>query len=370
MKLLVIINNLGKGGAENLIVKTIPEFQKKGIQVEVMQLSAKHSFPLYLESLKKAGVTVHSLGNKSIYNFYLVKKLKDFMRNRKYDLVHVHLFPTQYWVALALRSSRIPLVLTEHSSNNRRWGKFYFQLLDTYTYKKYARIIAVTEDVKAALANWIPAVKKNIVVINNGINLNNFSKFPTLNKEELLQQIGIKDSHAEILLMTARFEWPKKQQVIVQALPYLNTNVHLLLAGDGILKSNVEKTVMPLGLQDRVHFLGFRTDAASLMKTVDMNILSTDFEGLSTVAIEALAAGKPFLGSDVTGINNVVPDKRFLFDTGDEKDLASKIKKVLTDKQLSADMVKTAEEYVLTYDIGSMIDQHVKLYKELLGEWS
>jgi glycosyltransferase involved in cell wall biosynthesis len=366
MKILVIINNLTKGGAEKMVVQTISEFQKRGLQAEILQLSAKYSHPDYQEAVVKAGAVLHDLGCNSVYSFSIIRKLRKFVKNRQYDLVQVHLFPAQYWAAFALRSLRTPLVFTEHSTFNRRWGKFYFRYLDLLTYNKYTSIIAITDDVKQALTNWIPAIGNKVVVINNGINIQAFSDCPVSNRNLLLAELGIADSSARLLLMTARFEWPKKHQVLIQALRRLPADVHLLFAGDGSFQPALEKQAAEAGLQNRVHFLGFRADAPSLMKTADINILSTDFEGLSTVTVEALAAGKPFLGSDVTGINNVIPDKRFLFEAGNEQELIDKIKAILSGKDLAAEMVADMKQYLGNYDIKLMIDKHLALFKEIL----
>ena len=94
---------------------------------------------------------------------------------------------------------------------------------------------------------------------------------------------------------------------------HLPAHFHLFLAGRGALLEHTKQFTESLGLTERVHFLGMRTDVYSLMNKVDLNVLSTNFEGLSGVTLESLASGKPFIGSDVPGVNDIVPDPRFLF---------------------------------------------------------
>lgn len=367
MKLLVIINNLGKGGAENLIVQILPEFKKRGILVELLQLTSTGSVPEYYDFLIKAGVKIHSLGCENIYKVSLIRKLKSFIKVHLFDLIHVHLFPAQYWVAIAFKASKTPLIFTEHNTYNRRWGKFYFKPFDWFTYKKYNTLIAITEDVKTALINWMPVIKDNVVVIKNGININQISNLPAIKRDVLLNDLGITNPSAKLLLMTSRFSWPKTQNVVVEAIQQLDSNVHLLLAGEGVQKAKTEKLVTTCGLDSRVHFLGFRIDVTSLMKSVDINILSTDFEGMSTATLEALAAGLPFLGSNVTGINNLVPDDRYLFERNNSEELAKKISLLLEDQSMENELSITALQHVQKFDITIMIEEHISLYKRVLN---
>ena len=366
MKLLVIINSLGKGGAETMLVASLPEFRNRGLEVEVLQLSRVHSVAAHEDALVKAGIPVHSLEVSSVYTLTIIPKLKRFVSGRGYQLIHVHLFPAQYWAAAAFRRLNIPLIFTEHNIFNRRFGKFYFYPSDVYTYKKYARIIAITEDVKDALKKWAPMIESRIVVINNGLNLASFRAKPATNKRDLKAALNI-SADAKLLLMAARFDWPKTHNILVEAMLNLGPQVHLLLAGDGPKKAAAIKLVHELGISNRVHFLGFREDIAGLMKMADVNVLSSDFEGLSTVTMEAMAAGKPFLGSDVSGINNVVPDARFLFEAGNVRQLAEHINAILNDDQLAANMTAAGVEHVKKYDLSFMVENHLRLYEQLVA---
>ena len=120
MRILQLINNLNTGGAEKLILETIPLFNKQNIQTDLAFLNGyDYPFLKILKNLKCC--SIFSLGNKSVYNPILIFKIIPHLK--KYDLVHVHIFPSLYCVALAkmISFSEVKLVYTEHStSNNRR----------------------------------------------------------------------------------------------------------------------------------------------------------------------------------------------------------------------------------------------------------
>jgi glycosyltransferase involved in cell wall biosynthesis len=368
MKLVHIINGLGKGGAERLLVETLPLLKKVGLEVEIVQITNRNAVPEYIARLEAAGIVVHTLSNRNIYNPLNILSLKQFLKTRIFDVIHVHIFPAMYWTSLALlfRNSGKVKIFTEHSTQNRRWGKMHFKLMDKCIYKKYDSIVAITEDVKNSLKNWQPTISNRIEVIHNGINIATIKDVEKQERYHLLSGLRIDREDVILLMMTARFDNPKDFKTPLKALALLPPNYILLLAGEGPQKREMESFASQIGIADRIIFLGFRNDVLSLMKSVDINILSSRYEGLSGVTLEALCAGRPFLGSDVSGINNVVPDNRFLFNAGNEKNLADKITQIIASGQLQKTMIEDCVEYVKEWDISIMIQKHLDLYNRLL----
>lgn len=367
MKILHIINTLGKGGAEKLLVQTLPAYHKEeGWDVQLLQITSRNAVPEYIEELKAAGITVHTLGDKSVYDPSNILLLRRFLREYVYDVIHVHIFPAMYWVPLAMisKNNRVNLVFTEHNTHNRRWDKWYFKAIDKYIYHKYKTIVAITDDVKNNLSKWQPGIKNRIQTIFNGINLASFGQIKAADKVSLLSSLAI-PGDAVLLMMTARFDKQKNHKTIIESIALLPENYYLLLTGDGPERENMQALATSLGVTNRVKFLGFRADVLSLMKSTDINILSSNYEGLSGVTLESLCSGKPFLGSDVTGIQNVVPDGRFLFEHQNTEELAQKIQQIINDPALATDLSATGQEFVKKFDIKKMIAKHIALYNSL-----
>ncbi|WP_162902958.1 glycosyltransferase [Taibaiella koreensis] len=367
MRVLHIINNLGSGGAEKLLVNGLPRYKALGFEMEILQLNGTASVPDYIASLEEMHIPVYDLGLSNVYHPAGIKKIRHFVRNadRNYDIIHVHLFPAMYWAALALRNAGIPLVFTEHNTRNRRWGKFYFRRPDRYIYGRYKKIIAITDEVKIGLEHWIGGNREKIIVIKNGIDIDKFNHIQAIERTTLLRSLNIDSEHTRLLLMTARFDTQKNHKRLLEAMTSMPEHIHLLLAGRGPLEEEARSFCDQLGIKGRVHFLGFRNDVASLMKSVDISILSSHYEGLSGVALESLASGRPFLGSDVSGINNIVPDHRFLFAPENNGVLEEKISGILEDTNLREGMIRDAALFLKAYDIHIMIQNHVHLYHNL-----
>lgn len=360
MKVLHIINSLSMGGAEKLIAETVPLFREKGISVEILLLNGKNT-PLKKELIEKE-IPIRSLGEGSVYHPAHIFRMLPFLGS--FDIVHVHLFPAQYFVAAAklMSGSKAKLLFTEHSTTNRRIENPAFKLPEKIIYAAYDKIIAITEGVKSVLQQHIGLADSRIEVIENGIDTKKIFNALPVNKKELSPELEEKDI---LLLQVSGFRVGKDQATAIKALQHLPGNVKLLLVGDGVTKPDHEKLVKDLGLRRRVLFLGIRNDIPQLLKTAEIILLSSHFEGLSLASLEGMASGKPFIGSDVAGIRDLVQGYGILFPDGDEKQLAAEINRLLSDKTLYSRVAAACRERAAAFDIQKMVDKTVDLYVDL-----
>lgn len=358
MKILQVINNLATGGAEKLLLESCTVYHQKGIEVHVLLLNGvSHPF---LEQLRKNKTcTIHTLGNGSVYNPILILKVIPFLK--KFDCVHVHLFPSLYWVALAhlVSFSKTKLVYTEHSTSNKRRGNRILKLLDRFLYARYSKIVAITPQVLENLKRHLKFNSNNqFRVIQNGLNLSQIKAAQPYPKSTFFD-----DTDAKIIIQVARFFEPKDHATLIKSLVFLPENYKLLLVGDGILKPNSESLVNELNLQQRVLFLGVRTDVLSLLKTANVIVLSSKYEGLSLSCIEGMASGKPFVASNVPGLREMVENVGIVFPLGDDKQLAEEIHRLLSDENHYAATVKKCQEKANEFDINVMIDSYIDVYR-------
>ncbi len=357
MRVLQVINSLATGGAEKLILESAPRYKEKGITMEVLLLNGR-SQP-FAEKLMANGVVVHSLSNGSVYNPFLSFKIMGYLK--KFDLVHVHLFPSLYWVALAkaLSFSKTKLVFTEHNTTNRRRG-WLFRLTDRWAYKRYSRIVIITEEVGDMLRRHLGASEEKFVLINNGIDVKKFREAKPADRS----QFKI-DQNAKVIVQVSSFTEQKDQATLIRALPKLKSDTAILLVGTGPLMDDCRKTAEELGVSERVEFLGTRMDVPELLKMADAVVLSSHFEGLSLSSIEGLASGRPFIASRVPGLTQVVEGAGILFPESDEDALATALNQLFNDDQYYQEISEKGSQRADQYDIDRMIDKHCTLYREL-----
>lgn len=370
MKIYHVINQLAKGGAEKLLVEVLPIYVQMGYEVTLVELTTRVSNsdePQYRQSLKEKGVNLISLSNGRLWNPLLIFKLASFFRSIEAGVVHVHLFPALYFASLAslLIKNKPTLIFTEHSTQNKRSNKFYFRPIEKLIYRRFDAVIAISAVVFKRLETIIND-KQKIRLIRNGIEIGQFKDAKPISINELFENNGI--AHMKVISMVARFMPPKDQLSIIKAMLMLPENYFVIFIGEGEKRPEAEESVKNNNLEHRVHFLGFRTDIPNIMKSVHLNILSSNYEGMSGVTLESLASGKPFIGSDVSGINDIVPDSSFLFEPGNPQKIAEKILEIVEDPVLTKVMVDKANHFVQQFDIRFMVEEHIGLYKKVVSE--
>lgn len=202
-----------------------------------------------------------------------------------------------------------------------------------------AKIITVSEyDRKLALTKKIAPAHK-MVTIHNGID--QIEKQVASNRE--------KQEHP-LIVMVARFEVPKRQDLLLEALAELSDIPwHLQLIGDGSLRPNLEQFIATKGLTDRVSFLGNQLDVASLLEESHLFVLLSDWEGLPISIIEAMRAGLPIIATNVGGVNELVSDNEngFLINRDDKDLLKNRLKQLLMDQNSRQKMGDASERRFL-----------------------
>jgi len=362
MKVLHVINSLETGGGEKLVIDTVPKYNEEGIPTDVLLLNGDRT-PFFEKLQSLNCCNIYSLGTRSVYNPLHIFKIIPYLK--KYDVIQVHLFPSQYWVAVAklLSFSKCKIIYTEHSTSSRRMRNKIFRLIDPFFYWPYSKIICITDTVSEGVRARIPEIDGKLLVINNGVDIKKFRDAPPFPLHKIFSQEVI---NRKILIQVSSFQPPKDQATLIRAVKVLPENVVLLLIGDGELRESCNNLVQELGLQERVVFLGIRTDVAQLLKAADIIVLSSGYEGLSLASIEGMASGRPFIASDVPGLTEIVGGAGELFTAGDAHDLASKIQYLLSNGNVYEATVQKCTARAESYDIKTMISRHMDLYRSLV----
>lgn len=364
MKILHVINSLETGGAEKLLVDTLPLYAARGLNVDLLLLNGvRHPF---LEELaQKNCCQIFSLGTSSLYHPKYIFKIIPFLR--KYDLLHVHLFPAHYYVVLAklFSGSKVKLILTEHNGSNRRLDNPWFRKLDKHIYKLFSKVICISPEIKNIMVRHSGLAAERFEVIENGVNVSQISNAERYDRENIHESLTNTD---KVLIQIAAFREQKDQQTLIRSLKNLPQNYKLLLVGEGELKEKCMQLVVELGLEQRAFFLGVRMDIPQLLKSADIVVLSSRYEGLSLSSIEGMASGRSFIASAVPGLTELVKGAGILFPLGDDKKLAAEILHLCEDEVHYDKIVEQCLSRAQQYDISTMVAKHISLYEELTRE--
>ena len=336
------------------MIDLLPRFNENSLDVELCILNGSRT-PFYKE-LESYGIKIINFGVKnSVYNPLNIFRLRRLLKN--YDVIHTHNYSPQIFAAIANIGIRKPLVTTEHNTSNRRRSIKGFAAIDRWMYSRYDRIICISKKAEDNLRNFIGSQSKRIITVNNGIDTRTFVSATALP--------DFKPSGVKAITMVAAFRWEKDQSTLIRSLKFLPDNFHLYLVGEGVLRAECERLVATSELGDRVHFLGLRTDVPKILKASDFIVMSSHFEGLSLSSLEGMAVGRPFLASDVDGLREVVKDSGVLFEHNNPHDLAQKILSIASDKSLYLSIATKCSERASQYDISLMVNNYIKVYKDV-----
>ena len=166
--------------------------------------------------------------------------------------------------------------------------------------------------------------------------------------------------------MVAGFRYQKDQETLIRAFNILPEDYELWLIGDGERRSIIEQCIKDNKLEDRVLLLGIRSDIPSILKSVDVVVQSSHWEGFGLAAVEGMAAGKPVIASDVEGLAQVVEGAGILFPLGDDKKLADIIKQLIGDQTYYQQVAARCWERAQMFDIQKMVDAYNEVYMGLM----
>jgi glycosyltransferase involved in cell wall biosynthesis len=335
----------------------LPHLQQRGIEAELLLLAGPEDEQAAL--LARAGIKVHHSRQRWLYSPLQVLAIARLLRS--VDIVHAHLFPSFFWVALAVGLRRnIHAVYTEHSTTNRRREYGLLGLADMLAYRKYSRIICISEGVKKQLDHYLPAAAAKSVVVYNGIDLREFT-----NRQAEKSVRG--DASQPLVVCVANLIDYKGQDVLIRSLALLPEEVHVALAGRGPQEARLRELAASLGVTGRVRFLGYVSDVASVYNAARICVIPSLWEGFGMVAVEAMASGVPVVASRIPGLAEVVGIAGLLFEAGNPADLAEKISILLKSPALWSEKRKLGIERSKTFSIERMADEYCRVYAETHG---
>lgn len=358
MKIVHVINNLDGGGAEKLIYEFSLFQQRAGHNVIVIML-LRSTNDVYARKLIEAGIKVIQL-NCEKYSLFTIYKLRKVFIGTRPDIIHSHLFPSQYYVILATIGMGVSLITTEHNTSNSRTDNKLFKIIEQFIYSRYSKIVAISDGVLKTYSKYLPKLESKIVKIENGINLEQF-------RNDLASKSYMNFSNETFLVtMVARFSEQKDQISVIKALTLLPPHIHLLLVGEGDKLDECRKLAIKLGLILRVHFLGFRTDIPKILSLSDIIVLSSFWEGFGLSIVEGMASSKPVIATNVSGLNEIVAGVGCLFEVGDYNELSRIIMNYHDDREYYQSASELSYLKAQKFNINTTNDLYLKLYSDVM----
>jgi glycosyltransferase involved in cell wall biosynthesis len=173
-----------------------------------------------------------------------------------------------------------------------------------------------------------------------------------------------------VVLTVARLDEQKGHCYLLEAAAQV-PEAQFVLAGDGPLRASLEAQARSLGVEDRVKFLGYRSDIADLLADCDVFVLPSLYEGLPLSILEAMSAGKPVIATHIGGTDEAViaGETGLLVPPADSAALAAAIRSLLTDRPLAQRLATAGRARVAQeFSAAKMVQQVIAVYDELLAK--
>lgn len=362
-----VVHVMQMAGAERLVVETIRRLGAR-IRPTVCCLDDLGSLGA---ALRDEGVHVEVLGRRPGLDLRVPRRLARVLHARGVEVIHAHQYTPFFYAALAkLRLAGRPrLILTEHGRHFPDVVSGRRRSFNAWALSRLAdRVNAVCGFSASALASHDGFPRDRIEIIPNGVELDDFT--PGLSRDAARRAARLPDEGA-LIVSIARFHPVKDQATLVRGFAAAIRHVphaRLILAGDGPLKPELEQLARTLGVSGRVHFLGVRTDVPLLLQAADVFCLTSLSEAASLTVLEAMAAARPIVLTDVGGNPELVRDghEGLLVPRGDTDAVGAAMVRLLTDRRLAQRLSAAAASRARSeYPLSATIGRYYQLYEEL-----
>lgn len=357
MRIVQLVENLEIGGLERLVVDLAAQQVSRGHNAYIFCLSQPGRFA---DQARKVGAKLIAFHKPSGPSAGAVLRMSKALRALRPHVVHTHSWVVHHYGVAAARLARVPVVVnTRHnilvSRRQERWYRPSLPFTDA--------VVMVSEDARASFARAGAIPSRLMTVIRNGIPTAAFEPRNTVERSP-----GRPIRFGTV----GRLVPQKDHENLLRAFALLRTELPsatLDILGDGPLRSDLQAKVDELGLRESVRLLGPSLDVASFLESIDIFALSSKYEGLPIVILEAMAAGLPTVSTRVGGVPEVCLEgaHAFYVPPGDSSALSLAMLQAASSPELAA-MGAAAKDHVRTfYDIASTWDQYERLFASLLA---
>ncbi len=365
-KILRVVPTLNVGGAEQGVKRIVERLDPERFKVKVCCLFEMG--PLG-EALKAAGKDVMCLNARPHpYGLTAIRGLVPVMREYQPDIMHAHLDAGNIAGPIAAWLVGVPAIVTNQHNSNPYRGRL-IRLMDRLLALVTDRIVSVSHQTARLHATQSRISSGKYYIVHSTVNV---SDFPFRSQRGDCEFLDINGS--SIVGSVARLSRQKGQVYLLRAFAWVLDrfpDAHLLMVGDGPLRTQLVEEVQRLGIADHVTFTGRRSDVPCILQCLDVFAMSSLWEGCGTAPLEAMSVGVPVVLTPVGGVPEmVIPDETgLLVPPKDPEALASGIVNILDDPASARTRALAARKRVEEhFSAEAAAAKTMSLYEELLAE--
>lgn len=369
MRILLLIPNLQKGGAERLVLDIYNALRnKEGVRVKLITFHKDNAYSFLTEKLD--WTVMASVVRPSISSKWEIKvdELQREIENFQPDIIHSHLFETEM-VLSQINYPKAKYVVHFHDNmiqfENWKWRNVFNKLKLTNCYekriveagyrKRKTEFIAISNDTHRYIESVLHYASK-VTLLHNAIDTHLFSPSTIKCKEELvLTTIGsLVDKKGHELAIQTVAELKKREIDVV-----------LNVLGEGPNRTKLEGLIEKFELSDRIFLKGNVDDPENFLQNSLLYLHTASYEPFGLVLLEAMACGLPVVCTDGVGNRDLIREGEsgFMVKKRDPVELADKIEILINNPDLQLKMEKNAREFAEGFGIENYVKNLLTIYR-------
>ena len=367
MKICYVIGGLDVGGAERQLFYLVETIARK---VPVMIVSLSDSSTKLVPAFRQLpGVDVCTVRKVGRVDPTLLTRLIQVYRRERPQIVHTFLRTANYWGRVAAFLAGVPITIAGERNIEKERGRVA-NALDTALSFYTTRVVVNAAAIKDSLTmRGVP--ERKIQIIRNGVP--RAGALLDSDRLRIRQELGADSSDTLVVFIGRLF--PQKNPMLfidmAQRVLTAGARCKFAIVGDGPLRSIIESSIASRGMTRSIMVTGFRQDVVRILSAADVLVLTSDWEGMPNVILEALSSGTPSVATDVGGVRELIVDgsNGYVVPRGDAERLSACVLSMFQSPEIRDHLGRCGREYVQKhFSIDRMVDETAALYNALLYE--
>lgn len=359
MRICHIITTLDPGGAENHLLSLVTGLDRRRFDCDVVHLKGEGRLaPRFAD----AAVPVAHFEMEGLAKATSWPRLVGWLRERRYDVVHTHLFKADVYGGLAAERAGVPAIVSTKHNEDQYLRKRLYRWVGRRTASKARRVVCISEAVRRFFLDVAGLPGELLEVIPYGI-----EPLPPLPRAEghaLRAELGI-PLETPLVVTIGRLTRQKGQADLVRAMARVDPGT-LLIVGHGEEERSLRACALEAGVGERVKFAGWRSDVRRILTASDVFCLPSRWEGFGLVLLEAMREERPIVATSVGAIPEVLDGVGYVVPPGDVAGLADALRQALYNPIQAEALGRAGRRRMETeYGLARMIDRWSALYESI-----
>jgi glycosyltransferase involved in cell wall biosynthesis len=368
LRVLTLIDRASnQGGAERFAVGLATHLPRERFDAWIC--SSREPDAATAAAVAEAGIPLVTLGRQAKWDVHRMGRFAELLRRERFDVLHAHKFGSNLWGTVIGRACRVPVVIAHEHTWTYEGNPLRVWLDGNVTGRLATRYVAVSAADRERMVNIEGVSRDKVVVIPATVHI------PSPGgggNGDVRAELGL-TADTPMVAVVAVLRPQKALTVLLEAHALLLERIpdaHLVIAGDGQCRQELERRGHELALDDSLHFLGRRTDVDSILAAADVAALSSDFEGTPLFIAECMANHTPVVATAVGGVPEVIEDGHtgLLVPPRDPAALAEGLTRLLSDPSERERIAEEAYRRLDRFTLGAVAARFGELYETLARE--